>query len=169
MFEILNKRVWIAAGVTGAALLGVLLSSSATRAAEDAPAIKVGTFEPALIAQQAGLQAKMQEKMSGLQERAQAAQQSGDQAAMQQLQSEFQQIQKEIVDEFKSSIDKALPKVAEETGVVLIAIEVSYAAPGIESVDVTKEVAAAMGIEFKAPEEAASAPVPAPDDLKNAQ
>jgi len=149
MFKQLKKHMWVLAGVTGAAVATIVLSQNTTRAQEAAPAMVLGTFEPAQVAQESGMQAKMQammqEKMGGLRERAQAAQQSGDQAAMQQIQAEAQQIQMDAVKEFQDALDATLPKVAEEAGVQIIAVEYAFTAPGIETKDLTAEIVAALG------------------------
>lgn len=151
MFNYGKKRVWVLAGVFVAAIATVLVTQNATQAEEEAGAMIVGTFEPGTVAQQTGLQEKMREQMAGLQQRMQAAQQEGDQAAMQKIQGEAQQIQKTAVESFQSSIDEALPTVAKAAGVQIIAVEVSYMAPGVESKDLTNAVIAEMGGEAPAP------------------
>lgn len=161
MFTLFGKRVWVLAGIAGAALAATLVTQDTTRAQEEAPAIAVGTFNPGQVAQESGLQAKMQAsmqgKMEGLRERAQAAQQSGDQAAMQQIQTEAQQIQNDAVAEFQSTLDGTLPEVAKAAGVEIIAVEFAYTAPGIESKDLTAQIVAALGggtppVEIKVPD-----------------
>ncbi|MBX3176946.1 MAG: OmpH family outer membrane protein [Candidatus Hydrogenedentes bacterium] len=137
-----KRRIWILTGVCGAALAALLGSQGTTRAAEG---FAIGTFEPGRIAEATGLQQRLSEQIGGLQQRMQQAQQEGDQEQMQQIQSEAQAMQQKAVAEFEASIDKALPAVAEEAGLKLIAVEVSYMAPDITSKDVTDEVIEEMG------------------------
>lgn len=140
-----KKRIAIVAGVCAASAFGLLLTQDSTRAQEETSGIAVGTYEPGQVAQQTGLQQKMTEQMSGLQQRMQQAQQDGDQEAMQAIQGEAQQIQQKAVEDFESSIDEAMPKIAESAGVQIIAVEVSYAADGIETKDVTAAIIEELG------------------------
>jgi cell fate (sporulation/competence/biofilm development) regulator YlbF (YheA/YmcA/DUF963 family) len=83
----------------------------------------------------------MTEQMEGLQQRMQAAQQAGNQEEIQRIQAAAQQIQENVVAEFENNVNAALPAVAQEAGAQVIAIEVSYAAPGIETRDLTTDIA----------------------------
>lgn len=124
------------------ALTGAVLFAQNTGNADEA--MVVGTYDPQAVAMQSGLQQKMQAEMGGLQQRMQTAQQEGDQAAMQEIQSEAGQIQERIVGEFESDLDGVMPGVAEEVGVKIIAVEVSYTADEVETKDVTDALIAEL-------------------------
>ena len=136
------KKAVIAGMSMAMALTGAVLLAQNTGEADEA--MIVGTYNPQQVAMQSGLQQKMQGEMAGLQQRMQAAQQEGDQAAMQQIQGEAGQIQERIVGEFESDLDEAMPGVAEEAGVKIIAVEVSYTADDIETKDVTNALIAEL-------------------------
>lgn len=140
------------------ALAGIaLFTPHASKANEDTPTMKVGTFQPSQVAAELGLREKIQQEMAGLQQRMQTAQQSGDQQAMQAIQGEAQKIQQDMVQTFQETIDNALPGVAQDAGVELIALEVAYAADGVETVDVTESLVSALGVEGS-PEASESVP-----------
>lgn len=139
----LNKPL-LAVGVVLLAVVAVFLSFGLD-AQEDAVAeVLVGTYEPQQVAQAAGLQEQVMQQMSGLQQRAQEAQQAGDEAAMQQIQAEAQQIQQEAADRFIADLEAVMPQVAAATGATIIATDVTYAAPGVVTEDVTQAVVEAM-------------------------
>lgn len=135
-----NRTQLCAIALATAALLAVFVSHGVIQAQQEAaPAegMAVGTYQPQQIAEQIGLQDEMQRTIQGLQERLNAAQQQGDQAAMQQIQVEAQQVQQDIVSKFERDLNAAMPAVAEETGVQIIAVDVAYTAPDIRTQDVT--------------------------------
>ncbi|MBX3176945.1 MAG: hypothetical protein KF886_06285 [Candidatus Hydrogenedentes bacterium] len=154
-----TKKIWIVTGVCAAAIVALFGQHGTLRAQEAAPAITVGTFQPGRVAEATGVQQRLMEQVNGLQQRMMQAQQSGDQAAMQQIQTEAQDMQRKAIEDFEASIEQAMPAVAEKTGVQIIALEVSYMAPGITSKDVTAEVIAELGgTEEEAPAEEGAEP-----------
>lgn len=136
-------RAFAFSAVAIAALLGGLLTQNAIQAQEEEESgVVVGTYEPQQVADQSGLNEKLMQDMSGLQERMLTAQQEGNQQEMQQVQAEAQQIQQAAVADFEAQVEAALPKVAEDTGSDIIAVQVAYVAEGIETKDVTNEIIA---------------------------
>lgn len=136
------------------ALGGAFLAQDAIQAQEETTQtqeaaigseIIVGTYEPQRVAEQYGINAKLMQQMAGLQQRMQTAQQQNNQQEMQQIQAEAQQVQQDVIGEFEQKIEDALPAVAEETGVDVVAVQVAYLAEGIETRDVTNELIAEMG------------------------
>ena len=136
------KKATILGVSMAVALTGAVMFSQNTGEADEA--LIVGTYNPQTVAMQSGLQQKMQAEMAGLQQRMQVAQQEGNQAAMQEIQGEAGQIQERLVGEFESDLDKAMPGVAEEAGVKIIAVEVSYTADEVETKDVTNALIAEL-------------------------
>jgi hypothetical protein len=135
------RRLLVLGGIAAVAIVVAFAPQSDLRAQDEAPGIVVGTYDPQQVAVQAGVQAQMTEQMEGLQQRMQAAQQAGNQEEIQRIQAAAQQIQDNVVAEFENNVNAALPAVAQEAGAQVIAIEVSYAAPGIETRDLTTDIA----------------------------
>ena len=157
MTKTISTRTMVLGGVAIAAMLGVLATQPMVKAQDEgAVDIVVGSYNPQSVAQQVGLEQKLMAEMGTLQERMQAAQQQGDQQAMQEIQMEAQQIQQGIIGEFESDLDAAMAGIAGEAGVQMIAVEVSWTAPGVETVDLTQEFVDAMG---------GAAPAPAPEEF----
>lgn len=140
-----STRILTLCGIAIVAVAAVFAAQGTLQAQEsEASGIVVGTYTPRDVAQQVGLEEKMRGEMEGLQQRMQAAQQQGNQQEMQSIQAEAQQVQQRIIGDFESNMDAAMAEVAEQTGVDVIAIEVSYTAPGIETKDVTSEIVAQL-------------------------
>lgn len=134
-------RALILGGIAAAAVLAAVATQGTLQAQEtESSGIVVGTYAPGDVAQHTGLQQRMQEGIEDLQQRMQLAQQAGNQQEMREIQAEAQQLQQDIVADFESSVDAAMADVAKAADVDIIAIEVSYAAPGIETKDVTQEI-----------------------------
>lgn len=135
------------------AIVAVVVAAGASVAGFDLSAqgesaeLVVGTYDPQAVAQAAGLQQQMMQDMQGLQQRMQQAQQEGDQQAMQEIQAEAQQIQQDAADQFLADVEGVMSQVAEETGAVVIATDVTYTADGVSTQDVTQDVIAALGVE----------------------
>lgn len=115
--------------------------------AADAPPLAVGTYDPQQIAQDTGLPQKMMQEMQGLQQRMTQARENGDQQAMAQVQAEAQQVQRDMVTEFEGDIEDVMASVAEEAGVQLIAVQITYTGPGVETRDVTQQIVEKMKAE----------------------
>lgn len=144
-------------GVAIAALLGVLATQSRVTAQDEgSAAMVVGSYNPQQIAQQVGLQQQLMAEMSTLEERMMNAQQEGDQQAMQQIQMEAEQIQGNIISKFEEDLDAAMAGIADDAGVQMIAIEIAWTAPGVETKDLTQDFVEAMG---------GAAAAPAPPEL----
>lgn len=135
------------------AVVALVLAGGASVAGFDLSAqgepdgLVVGTYDPQAVAQAAGLQQRMMEDMQGLQQRMQQAQQEGDQQAMQEIQAEAQQIQEDAANKFLEDVEGVMSQVAEATGAVVIATDVSYTADGVTTQDVTQDVMDALGVE----------------------
>jgi len=146
MRKTISTRAMVLGGVAIAAMLGVLAAQPMVKAQDDgAASIVAGSYNPQSIAQQIGLEQQLMAEMGGLQQRMMEAQQNGDQDAMQQIQIEAQQIQEDIVGKFETDMEAAMPEVAAEAGVQMIAIEISWTAPGVETKDITQDIVDALG------------------------
>lgn len=142
-----STRIVFAAGTLALALVAVLLSSPLHAQGEPSAEILVGTYQPQQVAEAVGFQQKVMQDMQGLQQRAQQAQQEGDQEALQQLQVEAQQIEQQAAARFLADIDAVMPQVAEAAGAHVVVTDVTYAAPGVATEDLTEAVIEALGAE----------------------
>ena len=133
--------------MVAALLLVGVVAVPAAATAQDASAgadIVVGIYDPQRVAEGTGLQQEVMEKMQGLQQRAQQAQQDSDQEAMQQIQLEAQQLQQQAASDFAAGLEAVMASVAESAGVQIITTDVSWAAPGVSTQDVTDAIIAAL-------------------------
>ncbi|MFO7898461.1 MAG: hypothetical protein R6V58_05315 [Planctomycetota bacterium] len=107
--------------------------------------VQVGTYQPRTVFQNSPAGKELMEEVQAIRPAMAKAQQAGDQQKLQQLQTQFQKKQKETVEKFERDIEKVLPGVAKAAGVKVIALEVVYAAEGVETEDVTAQVTKALG------------------------
>ena len=111
------------------------------------PAMKVGIYDQqALFEQYPGSQELMQ-FYQRVQQQMQEAVQNGDQQRIQQLQQSAEQKQKEVVDAFHEAVEEALPKVANEANVKVVALQVVYTADSVQETNLTRPLAAALNQE----------------------
>lgn len=134
------------------------------QAQEEAAGLVIGTYQPSQVAQSVGFQQRMMQKMQGLQARMQQAQEEGDQEAMQQIQSEAQQAQQDATNELLADIEAVMPQVAGETGVQVVAVNVTYTADGVTTKDITQDIVNAMSAEEESAQAAPTMEEPAGDE-----
>lgn len=106
--------------------------------------IKVGTFDLQAVFQEHPAQGELLGAFQESQGKMQEAQQAGDHGRLQALQQEFEQKRQEVIEAFKRDVDEALPGVAEESDVVLVAQEVNYVADNVRKVDITRDLLAEL-------------------------
>lgn len=110
------------------------------QAAPEGEQVRVGTYEPEQVfGAYHGREAFMQQ-FQELQIEAQTAQQEGDQEQMMAIQQRLQEAQQEVIETFQNEVEQAMPDVAEKAGVQIVAVEVVYRAPNVETQNVTAEV-----------------------------
>ena len=146
--------VLAAVAVAGAA--AVTLNTNVAAQAEESAAsgnasITVGTYKPRQAFQAYPGRSESMKKLQDMQSQAQQAQQNGDQQKLQQLSQSMQQEQQRIVQKFREDVDKVMPKVAKESGVDLVAMEVVYQGDGVQTKDLTKQVVSQLGGEMPKP------------------
>ncbi len=109
-----------------------------------AAAIRVGVFDVnQAFNAYPGIQ-RAQQRSQELQADMQQAGAAQDQARMGEIQQEFQQLQQRAVQEFQADLERVLPDIARAAQVPLIVHDVAYAAPNLESVDLTGQVVEAL-------------------------
>ena len=138
------QRTLVSSAIAILVLSAGLVLGPALHAQDDGAKIVVGTYKAQEVAQAVNFQENLRQQIQGLQGRMQQAQQSGDQAAMQQIQNEARQMQQDATQKLLDRINSVMPQVAEATGAQVIATEVSYAAPGVSTKDVTQAVIDAL-------------------------
>jgi hypothetical protein len=131
-----------------AALTALVLLVSPQLGAKDkdvAEGLQVGTYQPQKVFEQSPGRAKLMQAVQSAQKSMQEIQKSGDRQKAQKVQQDFQKKQQQIIQKFEKTVQKALPDVAEETGVQIIAARVEYVAEGITTTDLTPEIVKAIG------------------------
>lgn len=131
--------VLAACGLALALFAGGFSQAAATQ--DDHDTMRLGTYEPQRAFQQYHGMQDFNQQMQRLQQQAQEAQQQGDQQRMMQIQQEMQQLQNQVVEQFHSDVENVIPKVAENAGVQLVAIDIVYAADDLgEPHDLTDQL-----------------------------
>lgn len=125
-----------------AALTALLLLVSPQLRAED---LQVGTYKPQTVFEQSPGRAQLMQAVQSAQKAMQEIQKSGNRQKAQKVQQDFQKKQQQIIQQFEKTVKEALPGVAEETGVQIIAARVEYVAEGITTTDLTPEIVKAIG------------------------
>ncbi|MFA9479704.1 hypothetical protein ACERK3_15560 [Phycisphaerales bacterium AB-hyl4] len=120
--------------------------------AQEGEGLRIGTYQQDLVFSGYHALGELMQEFQELQMEAQQAQQEGNQEQMMQLQQRLQEAQQNIIGTYESALDEALPEVAEETGVDVIALEVVYTAEGIEPQDVTENLLEKLNDGEEAPE-----------------
>jgi len=86
----------------------------------------VATFDPQAVFLQSQRSTRLNEKMTEFQTRMSQAQQQGDQQGMMQVQMEAEQFRTSEIEAFLAEIDDALPGVAREAGIKIVAVEYAW-------------------------------------------
>ncbi len=149
---------WYKVAVVFALLLGLSAAVShyaGAQQAEGEAAVRVGTYDPEAVFQQYPGYAELMEAVQTAQQELEGA----DQQAIMQAQQRIQELQAEVIRDFQADVDRALPDVARNAELQLVAIEVAYATDGIETVDITAQLAEAVS-DAEAPAEEPAPPVP---------
>lgn len=144
MFGITRGR--LVGGVGMVAALGLALGMTFAgddAAADDQITVQVATYQPQAVFEQYYQTQYLFEFVEELQAEAQAAQQAGDQQKMMELQMRFQQREQQVMDAFMQDVEAAMPVLAADAKVDLIALEIQYSAPHIsDPTDLTEQLVA---------------------------
>jgi len=132
--------------------LGIFLPAGQLDASEARGTIAVGAFDQEKAFESYPGREELVKVYTAAQQSMQEAQQKGNQETLEQIQLELQRKQQQIVGQFHDDIGKALPGVAEQLGLKVIALNIVYAAEGIETRDVTLDVIEAIGGEPQTPD-----------------
>lgn len=99
--------------------------------------LKVGTYEPQEVFRTYHRTAAFQQEMQQMQQQA-----ASDPQAALQMQQQAQQRQQQLIQQFQQDVDRAMPEVAREAGVQVIAAQVVYQDPSVQVEDLTAAVSA---------------------------
>jgi len=116
--------------IAGCGLAVALFAGGFSQAAatlDEHDEVRIGTYEPQLAFQQYHGMREFNQRNEELQREAQEAQQEGDQQRLMQIQQELQQLQGQVIEQFYNDVEQVIPKVAENAGVKIVAIEIAYA------------------------------------------
>lgn len=130
--------------------LAVASSQGWAQAGAGEAEIKVGTYNPEQVFNAYPERERMMQQMQELQGQMQQAQQEQDQQRMMELQQQAQQQQTQAIEQFQADVEAALPNVADEAELDLVAVEVTWVRDGVESQDITTEVIEELGGEAEA-------------------
>jgi cell fate (sporulation/competence/biofilm development) regulator YlbF (YheA/YmcA/DUF963 family) len=137
----------ILGGLGALALIGAAASMSVGSATaldhhgDDTNKIRIGTFQPQTAFESYHGAAAMNERMMELQQQMQEAQQQGDQQALMDAQMRMQQLQNEVIEQFYADLEEAMPDVAKEANVKIVAVDVVYTDDSIgEAKDITEHI-----------------------------
>lgn len=120
--------------------------------------VRVGVYNQEQVFQQYPAREELLKVYESAQADIQKAQQEGNQQRVQQLQQELQVKQQQIIQQFENDVEEALPDVAREANVHVVALEVVYTAEGVNTKDLTAEIAEGIGGEPEQVESPLSAP-----------
>lgn len=132
----------IALGLIGALALGVGFFNSSTHAVQNdaGDQMVIGTYDPQSAFEQYPARDDMMQQIQQGQQKMQEAQQQGDQQALIQLQQELEKLQQDTIASFYDDVKEALPQIAENQGIKVIAMEVVYTSDDVKSSDVTEQI-----------------------------
>lgn len=105
--------------------------------------ITVGTYDQEAVFQQHPANEELQAFYQEVQQQMQQAGQENPQQ-MQQIRQQVETKRQEAIQDFQTSVSEALPKVADEAGVQIVALQVMYSADGIQTADLTEELTEAV-------------------------
>ena len=130
-------------------------SGSDGKAAEVA---QVGTYDMQMAFQQYPGREELMKIYQSVKSEMSKAQKEGDQEKAREIQQKLQKKQQEIIEKFRSDVEKAVPKVANSTGVKVVAVQVVYTADGVNTRDITPQIVEEIGGDPEAVKQAQQAP-----------
>ena len=110
------------------------------QAQEPVTGIVVGTYAPQTAFEHHPAQARLMEVTQTLQTELHQAQQEGDAARVQQIQQQYEQEHTRAVEHFQRDVNQAVPAAAETAGVNVVALDIVYATPDVQTRDITQQL-----------------------------
>ena len=107
---------------------------------DDYAGLEVGTWDAQAVFQQHPSQKELNRAQQTAQAEMQAAQQEGDQQKLQQIQQKFEQTRGQVVETFYRDVNSAMPAVAKNADVKIVATEVTYTANDVKTKDITPQL-----------------------------
>ncbi len=102
--------------------------------------LMIGVYNPQAVLEEHPLHDDLWEAASAIQVDMQEAQEEGDYERIQELQRDFEQERNTILDEFEADVDDAIAEIVDDTDIQVVALEVVYAAEGIDTTDITQDI-----------------------------
>ncbi len=150
----LSFAALLAVVVAGGLIVAAQVQAGSHENDEDQDArIAVGTYNPGQAFESHPKRHELEETAQAAQAQMQQAQQAEDRQAMMRIQQEFQMNQQRIIQEFQNDVEKVMPTVVEAENVHVVAMEIVYARPEVETKDVTQAVIAELAQIVDEPEE----------------
>lgn len=135
----------LTAGLVLGAVVAVGPHTDAQAQQQDAePAMKVGVYDQQALFQEYPGSEELMQYFQQIESDMQEARQAGDQEKMQQLQQATEQKRNEVVEKFQDAVQEALPQVAGEENVKVVAMQVVYTADDVQTTNLTEPLAAAI-------------------------
>ncbi len=110
-------------------------------------AMQVGVYDQQALFQEYPGSQELMQFYQGIQDQMQQAQQDGDQQKLRELQQVTEEKRQEVIQNFEKAVDNALPTVADEAGIKVVALQVVYTADDVKTTNLTRPLAAAIGAE----------------------
>lgn len=139
-----NRNLAAAGALALGGVAGLTLLANQTIADEAAAPLsdlRVATYDAQEAFESHPAFADLMRQAQAAEQEMMAAQQSGDQQAMMGIQQQFQMRQQQVITQFQQDVQNLLPAIAEAEGVHIVALDIAYTAPGIETMDITGELA----------------------------
>lgn len=150
MSVFVNKPRWILSTVIAAGVVAAVTLFAAQPTAHGqnaAAALKVGTFDQQAVFQNFPASQELMTLYQDVQQQMDEARRAGDQQKIMQLQQAMETKRQEVVGDFQTAVDDALPAVADNAGVQVIALQVVYTSDDVEQTDLTQNLATAISEE----------------------
>lgn len=125
-----------------AALFSLALLFAPAAAAQDAP--RLGVYDTQRVLQAFGPYAEYQQKVRDLQARARQQGQGLDQETLMKMRQQMNAARNELLQEYQRAVNDALPGVARQNDLQVVAVEVAYTSDNVETVDVTGDLVEAL-------------------------
>jgi hypothetical protein len=154
----ITRGAWLVGMMFLAAICVINRGAQAQNAASEHPAIRIGTYDSRAVALASRNSGAMQRKIVMLQKQLKQAEDAGDRKQAQEIKDRGEAMQvlahmqvfsNGPIDNIIESIHNQLPAIAEQQKVMAIVPHLDIAAPGVEVVDVTDALVAALGPDEK--------------------
>lgn len=107
-------------------------------------AMQVGIYDEQALFQEYPGSDELMRHYQSIQQQMREAREAGDQQKLQQIQQGIEQKRKEVVNNFEDAVDEAMPEVASDANVKVVALRVIYTDDDVRTTNLTEPLAAAI-------------------------